>query len=44
MLVLPRLIEIELFEHEHEHDYEQELPWSRENFSRDKAWKAGTRS
>jgi hypothetical protein len=42
MLVLPLLIEIEPFEHEH--DYEQELPSSPETFSRDKAWRAGTRS
>jgi hypothetical protein len=42
MLVL--LLLIELFEHEHEHDYEQELPSSPENFSSDKAWRAGTRS
>jgi hypothetical protein len=40
MLVL--LIENEPFEHEH--DYGQEFPWSPENFSRDKAWRAGTRS
>jgi hypothetical protein len=44
MLVLLLLIEIEPFEHEHEHDYEQEFPSSPENFSRDKAWRAGMRS